>query len=123
MSELDLGSSAGASPAGGAPAGGALVLTPPAPVVVIEKEQAAGAVPVEATRQAELRARATAFAAELAALDTRSPAFTQKVESITSMGDPDMRTAAAMSNRMLERPAAAMGRGSSGGDAQTRVSN
>jgi uncharacterized protein YaaN involved in tellurite resistance len=120
MSELDLGSTP-TSGSGTPPAGGALVLTPPAPVVVVEKEQAAGAVPVDTPRQAELRTRASAFATELAALDTKSPEFTQKIQSITSMGDSDMRAASAMSNRMLERPATAMGRG--GGDAQTRVSN
>jgi uncharacterized protein YaaN involved in tellurite resistance len=37
------------------------------------------------------------------------------------MGDSDMRAAASMANRMLDRPAAAMGK--NGGDAQTRVSN
>lgn len=126
MSELDLGSTP-TSPARTPTAGaqqeeGALVLTPPAPVVVVKEEQAAGAVPVESARQAELRSKAADFTTELAALDTRSPAFAQKVESITSMGDPDMRQAAAMSNRILERPAAAMGKGGAG-DTQTRVSS
>src|SRR4051794_27498378 len=126
MSELDLGSST--TPTSPAPAspGTDLVLQPPAPVVVVEKEQAAGAVPVDNAKQAELRAKAEAFAAELAALDTRSPAFTQKVNSITTMGDNEMRSSAAVSSRMLERPAAAMnahrGRGTPG-DAQTRVAN
>jgi uncharacterized protein YaaN involved in tellurite resistance len=126
MSELDLGSST--TPTSPAPAspGTDLVLQPPAPVVVVEKEQAATAVPVEDAKQAELRAKAEAFAAELAANDTRSPAFAQKVNSITTMGDNEMRASAAVSSRMLERPAAAMnahrGRGTPG-DAQTRVAN
>ncbi|MFF5229064.1 toxic anion resistance protein [Dactylosporangium sp. NPDC000521] len=114
MSELDLG--------GDAPQQGALVLTPPAPVVVVEPQQAAGAVPVQTEKQQELRRRAAAFVEELAAIDTNSPAFQQKVASITSMGEQDMRAAAGMSNRMLERPAAALGRGRGAtGDAQTRV--
>jgi uncharacterized protein YaaN involved in tellurite resistance len=116
MSELDLG---------GAPQQGALVLTPPAPVVVVEPQQAAGAVPVQTEKQLELRSKAAAFVEELAAIDTNSPAFQQKVASITSMGEQDMRAAAGMSNRMLERPAAALGRGRGRGtdDAQTRVAN
>lgn len=127
MSELDLGttSAAAAVPATAASAAapGTLVLAPPAPVVVVEKEQVSGAVPLEAAKQVELRSKAAAFAAELAALDTRSPAFAQKVGAITTMGDQDMRSAAAVSNRMLDRPAAALGKGKGGGDAQTRVSN
>jgi uncharacterized protein YaaN involved in tellurite resistance len=117
MSELDLG--------GDAPQQ-ALVLTPPAPVVVVEPQQAATAVPVQTEKQLELRRKAAAFVDELAAIDTNSPAFQQKVTSITSMGEQDMRAAAGMSNRMLERPAAALGRGRSRGatdDAQVKVAN
>jgi uncharacterized protein YaaN involved in tellurite resistance len=101
---------------------GELVLTPPAPVVVVKDEQAAGAVPLEQGKQAELRAKAESFVAELAALDARSPAFTQKVSAITSMGEQDIRASANVSSRMLDRPAAALGK-KEGGDAQTRVAN
>ncbi|GAA0804588.1 toxic anion resistance protein [Spirilliplanes yamanashiensis] len=110
MSELDLGKP-----------GGGLVLTPPEAIVVVEPEQAAGAVPVTTEKQRELRTKAAAFVDELAALDTKSPAFTQKVTSITTMGDEEMRSAASMSNRMLERPAAALGKNRGAGDAQSRV--
>ena len=56
-------------------------------------------------------------------MDTRAPEFAQKVESITSMGDKELRASANVSNRMLDRPAAVMkaGKGGGGGDAQTRV--
>ncbi|AEE44355.1 toxic anion resistance protein [Cellulomonas fimi] len=123
MSELDLGATPTATPAAAAaPAPGALVLTPPAPVVVVKEEQAVTAVPVEDAKQAELRAKASAFVAELTAIDAKSPAFSQKVASITSMGDQDMRAAATVSSRMLDRPAA-IAKGKSTGDAQTRVAN
>ena len=123
MSELDLGStSTAASTATPAPAAGTLVLTPPAPVVVVDQTQAAGAIPLDLTKRTELQTKAEAFVAELAAMDITSPAFQQKVTSITSMGDGEMRSAASVSNRMLERPAAAMGKGGTG-DAQTRVSS
>ena len=128
MSELDLSApslvKAGAPPAAtAAPASTSLVLTPPAPVPVIEQEQAAGAIPLDSAKQVELRSRAAAFAEELATLDVRSPAFTQKVSAISSMGDADMRASANVSSRMLDRPAAAVrsGRGRGGDDAQTRV--
>ena len=122
MSELDLGSTstptAAATPA---PTGGALVLAPPQPVVVVAPEQASDAVPLEDAKQVELRNKANAFVADLVSLDTKSPAFTQKVSSITSLGEKEMRASASVSNRMLDRPAAAMGKGKA--DAQTRVSN
>ena len=126
MSDLDLGSSATSAASPSAPsAGNALVLAPPPPVVVVEKEQAVGAVPVDNARQLELRARAQAFAQELASVDANSPAFTEKVNAITSMGEQDMRAAASVSNRMLDRPAAALnaGKGRGGADAQSRVAS
>jgi len=126
MSDLDLGSSATSAAGSSAPpAGNALVLAPPPPVVVVEKEQAAGAVPVDSARQQELRARAQSFAQELASVDANSPAFTEKVNAITSMGEQDMRAAASVSNRMLDRPAAALnaGKGRGGADAQSRVAS
>jgi uncharacterized protein YaaN involved in tellurite resistance len=103
----------------------ALVLTPPAPVQVVPPEDAAGAVPLDQAKQAELQAKARAFATELAAMDVNSPAFTQKVTGITTMGERDIRSSASISNRMLERPAARLGNGKglSGDDAQNRVSN
>jgi len=128
MSELDLGATptaaATTAPAASAPAGG-LVLAPPAPVQVVKTEEAAGAIPVDDTKKSELAQKAAAFAAELASIDTRSPEFTKKLDSITSMGDKDLRASANVSSRMLDRPAAVMkaNKGGSGGDAQTRVAN
>ena len=112
MTDLDLGSG-GPRPPAGRPRtpGNALVLTPPAPVQVVAPEQAAGAVPVADPRKAELQTRAASFAMELAGMDVRSPEFTKKVESITALGDREMRESANVSSRMLDRPAAAMRQG------------
>src|SRR3954471_24909378 len=129
MSELDLGSTATpATTTTAAPApvaAGGLVLTPPDPLVGVKEEEAAGAVPVDDAKKSELAQRAAAFANELAGMDHRAPEFTKKVESITSMGDKDLRASAAVSNRMLDRPAAVVkaGKGGGGGDAQTRVAS
>lgn len=125
MSELDLSAPSAPAATPTAPAAataGALVLAPPAPVVLVEKEQAVGAIPIDPAKQTELQAKATQFVDGLAALDVKSPEFAQKVAQITTMGDQDMRAAANMSNRMLDRPAAAIGK-KAGGDAQARVSN
>jgi uncharacterized protein YaaN involved in tellurite resistance len=121
MTELDLASPT--APVVGPtvrPSGG-LVLAPPQDVIVVDEEQAVGAIPIDSGKQVELRSKANAFVTELAALDSKSPVFAQKVASITSMGEQDMRSAASVSSRMLERPA--LGRGNTGDDAQTRVSN
>ncbi|GAA2009574.1 toxic anion resistance protein [Nakamurella flavida] len=123
MTDLDL-SGGSTIPAGGAAEPGALVLTPPAPVQIVKPEQAAGAVPVADARAQELATRAQSFARELVELDVRSPEFARKVESITGLGDKEMRDSANVSSRMLDRPAAALNAGKGGGkDAQTRVAS
>jgi uncharacterized protein YaaN involved in tellurite resistance len=122
MSELDLGTTTPSATAWSpGPAAGStdLVLAPPAPVVVVKEEQAAGAVPIDPGTQSALQQRAAGFAQELATIDAKSPEFTKKVASITSMGSQELRASAQVSNRMLDRPAAALGK--NGGDAQTRV--
>jgi uncharacterized protein YaaN involved in tellurite resistance len=126
MSELDLDSSGATVSAPTAPAAapvGGLVLAPPAPVQLVKDDQAAGAIPIDDAKKSELAQKAAAFATELAGMDTRSPEFTKKVESITSMGDKDLRASANVSSRMLDRPAAVIkaGKGGGGADAQTRV--
>jgi uncharacterized protein YaaN involved in tellurite resistance len=117
MSDLELG---GATPP---PITSELFLVPPAPVQVVEQQEAAGAVPLPPGKRAELRQKAQVFVAELAGLDVHSPEYTQKLQGITTMGDRDMRAAAGMSNRMLDRPAARLpGKGGPRDDAQDRVS-
>jgi len=58
-------------------------------------------------------------------MDPHAPEFSKKIDSITTMGDKDLRASASVSNRMLDRPAAVVkaGRGMGGGDAQTRVAS
>lgn len=96
-----------------------LVLTPPAPVAPVEPERAARAITLDATKDAELRQRASSFAARIAATDVGSSAFADVVASISSMGERDLQESTRTSRRMLERPAA-RARGNEG-DAQTRV--
>jgi uncharacterized protein YaaN involved in tellurite resistance len=123
MAELDL-ASPGPSAASGTPSGsGELVLVPPAAVFMVDDQQAEAALPIESGKDVELRSKAKAFVSELASLQTMSPAFAEKVASITSMGERDLRSAAALSSRMLDRPALSLGGGGSPEvDAQTRVS-
>ncbi|MFV0461292.1 MAG: toxic anion resistance protein [Actinomycetales bacterium] len=85
-----------------------LTLTPPAPVPVVPQEQAAGMVPVGEAQQEAIAAKAAAFVDDLASVDVRSPEFGQKVAAITSMGEREIRESSQVSNRMLQRPAAAL---------------
>jgi uncharacterized protein YaaN involved in tellurite resistance len=100
-----------AAPATVAPAGAELVLVPPAPVAAVGPAQAATVVPVDPAVAGQLEATADAFVESLAGLDAHSPAFTGKVGAITRMGDREIREAASVSNRMLDRPVKAMGSG------------
>ncbi|MGF7235376.1 MAG: toxic anion resistance protein [Frankia sp.] len=104
-------------------AGGVLELSPPAPVPVIADDQVDSMVPLDEATRSELRTKAAAFAEDLAAQDPKSPAFQDKINDIARMGEREIVASARVSNRMLDRPAAALSstRGGRGGDAQARV--
>ncbi|MFE6284830.1 toxic anion resistance protein [Streptomyces sp. NPDC057877] len=94
-------------------------LTPPQPVTPVPPERAGGLVPVDDGVRTEMARKAADYVASLAALDARSPEFAGKVGEITALGAGEMRTAAAQSNRMLERTVRSLP--SKGGDAQSQV--
>lgn len=122
MSELNLDKPL--TPPAGVPTSSSaeLVLAPPAPVPVVVEEQAAGMLPIDDAVRAELAEKARGFAAELAAIDVRSPDFTRKLDAISTMGDSEIRASAGVANRMLDRPAAALaGTKGTGTDATARV--
>jgi uncharacterized protein YaaN involved in tellurite resistance len=83
-------------------------LTPPDPVPQVAPEQAAGLVPVTTEQKSKLDTKVDAFVNELVAVDANSPQFGEKVDQITRMGQEQVRAAAAMSNRFLDRPVRAM---------------
>ncbi|KOV54055.1 toxic anion resistance protein [Streptomyces sp. AS58] len=94
-------------------------LTPPEPVAAVPVEKAGGLVPVDDGVRTEMAHKAADYVAGLAALDARSPEFAGKVGEITGLGAGEMRTAAAQSNRMLERTVRSLP--AKGGDAQSQV--
>ncbi|MFG1672025.1 toxic anion resistance protein [Streptomyces sp. Y7] len=95
------------------------VLTPPEPVAAVPREKAGGLVPVGDGVRSEMAGKASAYVDALAGLDARSPEFAGKVGEITALGAGEMRTAAAQSNRMLERTIRSLP--DKGGDAQSQV--
>ncbi|QFR02951.1 toxic anion resistance protein [Streptomyces phaeolivaceus] len=98
---------------------GAFTLTPPEPVAAVPREKAGGLVPVEESVRTDMARKAEEYVRGLAALDARSPEFAGRVGEITSLGAGEMRTAAAQSNRMLERTVRSLP--GKGGDAQSQV--
>ena len=90
-------------------------LTPPDPVPVVAPEKASGLVPVSTEQKSKLEVKVDGFVAELLAEDANSPAFGEKVDQITRMGQEQIRAAAAHSNRFLDRPVRAMNSESSVG--------
>ncbi|SOD84136.1 toxic anion resistance protein [Streptomyces sp. Ag109_G2-15] len=95
------------------------ILTPPEAVTPVPRDKAGGLVPVEDGVRTDMARKAAAYVDGLASLDARSPEFAGKVGEITALGAGDMRTAAAQSNRMLERTVRSLP--DKGGDAQTKV--
>ncbi|MER6439707.1 MULTISPECIES: toxic anion resistance protein [unclassified Streptomyces] len=94
-------------------------LTPPEAVAPVPREKAGGLVPVDPSVQDEMARRATEYIGGLASLDARSPEFAGKVGEIAGLGASEMRSAAAQSNRMLERTLRSLP--SKGEDAQSHV--
>ncbi|MFF0010321.1 toxic anion resistance protein [Streptomyces sp. NPDC005374] len=94
-------------------------LTPPEPVAAVPREKAGGLVPVDDSVRTDMARKASAYVEGLAVLDARSPEFAGKVGEITGLGAGEMRSAAAQSNRMLERTVRSLP--DKGGDAQSQV--
>ncbi len=94
-------------------------LTPPEAVGPVPPEKAGGLVPVGEDVRRDMAEKAAEYVAGLAALDARSPEFAGKVGEVAALGAGEIRTAAAQSNRMLERTVRSMP--DKGGDAQARV--
>ena len=86
----------------------AFELTPPDPVPAVAPEQASGLVPVSTEEKSKLDVKVDAFVDDLVAQDANSPAFGEKVDQITRMGQEQIRAAAGQSNRFLDRPVRAM---------------
>ena len=96
----------------------ALALVPPSPVAVVAPEQAARAIPVAPEVAGKLQATVEAYVTDLVKTDVHAPVFAQKVQSVSSMGDKDIRETASVSNRLLERPMQSMNKNALAKDSQ-----
>jgi uncharacterized protein YaaN involved in tellurite resistance len=96
---------------GTAAATGTLVLEAPAPVEAVPATKATEAVPISAADRAKLDAMVASYLDAVSSLDPHSQAFADKVKDIGKLGDDEIRASAAVSNRLLEKPLAAMQNG------------
>jgi uncharacterized protein YaaN involved in tellurite resistance len=85
-----------------------LVLEAPPAVAPVAPTQAEGAVPIPAAEQARLDSMVASYLDAVTTLDPHSQAFADKVRDIGKLGDDDIRASAGVSNRLLEKPLAAM---------------
>jgi uncharacterized protein YaaN involved in tellurite resistance len=91
---------------------GKLELTPPPPVAPVSIEQATKSMaPVDDRTAKQIEQAVDSFVDSLVALDVHSPDFQRKVDSVTNLGSQEIRRAAEVSNRFLEKPVAALQRG------------
>jgi uncharacterized protein YaaN involved in tellurite resistance len=88
-----------------------LTLQPPQPVAAVAPASASAMVPLDEAALPGLEKMAQDYVGSIVTLDVYSPEFAKKAETIRTMGDADVRAAAAVSNRMLETPVRASSRG------------
>src|SRR5256886_6986375 len=112
-----------ASPQADAPAPAqALVLEAAAAVPAVSTQQAAVSTKVDDATARQIEQAVNAFVDALVTLDPHSPEFQRKVESVSQMGNNEIRRPAEASTRFRDRPAAAMDRGPLGGGSKVSTS-
>jgi uncharacterized protein YaaN involved in tellurite resistance len=88
-----------------------LTLTPPGPVARIAPAQAAGAVELDPAQTATLDQMVARFLEAITSLDVHDETFVSKVLDIQKLGDQDVKASAGVSNRLLDKPMAALANG------------
>jgi uncharacterized protein YaaN involved in tellurite resistance len=90
---------------------GTLTLEPPAPVAAVDPNRAVDSVPISAADRGRLDDLVSSYLDAVSTLDTHSDAFATRLDDITKLGAPDIRASASVSNRLLDKPMAAMSNG------------
>jgi uncharacterized protein YaaN involved in tellurite resistance len=112
LPEADDDTSAVASAmASAAPTTTTLVLEAPGPVAPVAPAAATEAVPINAADRARLDSMVASYVDAVSTLDPHSTEFSDKVKDIGKLGDDDIRASASVSNRLLDKPLAAMQNG------------
>jgi len=88
-----------------------LTLTPPEPVKSVSSEQASVMVKLDEGTLQRLDDKINNFVETVVQMDARSPEFIAKVNSIHALGADEIRAAANVSNRLLDKPVAELSAG------------
>ena len=88
-----------------------LTLEPPQPVPPVSPAQASANLKIDEDTAKQIGAAVDSFVSGLVALDAKSPDFERKVQSISRMGNDEIRRSAAVSQRFLDRPTASLKEG------------
>lgn len=88
-----------------------LVLEPPKPVPAVTNTQAEGTVKVDSETANQIETAVSGFVDSLTTMDIHSPEFQKKVQSVSQMGNQEIRRSSEVSNRFLQRPTGAMDKG------------
>ena len=94
-----------------APANTTLELEAQAPVAVVAPATAVDTVPISAVDRARLDSMVARYLDAVTTLDLHGTEFSDKVKDIGNLGGDDIRASAAVSNRLLDKPLAAMENG------------
>jgi uncharacterized protein YaaN involved in tellurite resistance len=94
-----------------APSAELVPLTPPEPVAVVETQKAPELVRLDPQEASGLEQKAAQFVDSLGSLDVHSADFQTKMNAIGDLGAKDIRDAASVSNRLLDKPTNAMSSG------------
>jgi uncharacterized protein YaaN involved in tellurite resistance len=100
----------------------ALALVPPAAVATVTDDQAAAqAQQIDPAAKKQIDATVAQYVSTLLSADPHSPSFDAQLNAVHTLGDADIRASAAVSNNLLNRPAAAMSSGPF--DPKSNISN
>jgi uncharacterized protein YaaN involved in tellurite resistance len=86
-------------------------LAPPAPVAAVPAAQASEMVKLDAATVTRLDGMVEAYLTAITSLDVHGGEFATRVKDIQKLGDEDIKASASVSNRMLDKPMAAMTNG------------
>ena len=95
-----------------APENALLTLVPPAPAPAVDESQAGGAIKLDPASIAKLDVMVADYVVAITQMDVRDPKFRQRISDIQTLGDDDIKAAAAVSSRLLARPVGAIKKGS-----------
>jgi uncharacterized protein YaaN involved in tellurite resistance len=89
----------------------AIVLSPPAPIAVVDPQKADTMVEIDPNAATQLDQTAQSFVDSLDQVQPTEPEFSKKGDAVRAMGDREIRQSAEVSNRMLQRPVRALDQG------------